>query len=62
MDIAKSNIAVLTHHVPQLPTIPAVGKVDDLDDIAITEVAKDRLKEAMPREPVVLACLYTLCH
>jgi hypothetical protein len=42
--------------------ISAVGKIDHLNDIAITEVAKDRLKEAMPCEPVVLTCLYSLCH
>jgi len=48
MDIAECDIAVLTHHVPQLPTIPAVGKVDDLDDIPITQVAKDRLEQPQP--------------
>jgi hypothetical protein len=39
MDMAKGDIAVCPFHMPQLPTIPAVGKVDHLDDIPITEVA-----------------------
>ena len=62
MNIAKGDVPILPHHVAKVSAIATTGRVDNLHDITITQVRKDRLKESMPAEGITLAHLDLLRH